>query len=207
MRKLTISLQVAGLLLLAGCASPNGAVIEATFNSGVAAYDAHDYARAYQIWSSIQDQDLAALRNMAMMQRDGTGMPKDPKKAEALYQRAAEAGNPYAQADLGEMLLKGAAGPPDVRAALPLLAAASAANHPVAEFELGELYETGVPDFLPKDLNTARKLYTAAAGHGMKEAQARLAMVGPAPDGAAATSIPAAQPTSAASPAATPPPR
>jgi TPR repeat protein len=77
------------------------------------------------------------------------------------------------------MLLKGEAGPPDLTHALPLLAAAAAANHPVAQFELGELYETGAPPFLPKDLDEARKLYAAAAGHGMTEAADRLRVVGP----------------------------
>ena len=47
-----------------------------------------------------------------------------------MYQRAAEAGLPTAQADLADMLLKGEAGPPDPKRALPLLEAAAAANHP-----------------------------------------------------------------------------
>ena len=190
MRKLTGNLHLCLLLMLGGCAVQNGAVLQATFNSGVTAYDAHDYAKAYAIWTSIEDQDLAAMRNVAMMLREGTGVPKDPKKAEELYQMAAEAGNPYAQADLADMLLKGEAGPPDVRAALPLLAAAAAADHPIAQFELGELYETGVPDIVPKDLPTARHLYASAAVHGMKEAQARLAYLGPDPTPAAAPKAP-----------------
>jgi TPR repeat protein len=190
MRKLTTSLHLSLLLLLAGCAVQNGAVLQATFNSGVAAYDAHDYPKAYAIWTGIQDQDLAAMRNVAMMLRQGQGVPKDPKKAEQLYSLAAEAGNPYAQADLADMLLKGEAGPPDVRAAMPLLAAAAAADHPVAEFELAQLYETGVEGLIPKDTNTARKLYIAASGHGMKEAQERLALLGPAPAAPAAAPAP-----------------
>src|SRR6202044_3896597 len=84
-----------------------------------------------------------------------------------------EAGLPTAQAALADMLLKGEAGPPDLAAALPLLAAAAAGHHPVAQFELGELYETGAPPLLPKDLEVARRLYSDAAGHGMKEAADR----------------------------------
>ena len=125
------------------------------------------------------------MRNLAMMLRKGQGVAKDPKKAEEIYQRAAEAGLPTAQADLADMLLKGEAGPPDLAGALPLLEAAAAANHPVAQFELGELYETGAPPLLPKDLEEARQLYTAAASHGMKEAADRLRVVGP-PCGTAA---------------------
>ena len=77
------------------------------------------------------------MRNVAMMLRKGQGVAKDPKKAEELYQRAAEAGLPTAQADLADMLLKGEAGPPDPGRALPLLEAAAAANHPVAQYRAG----------------------------------------------------------------------
>ena len=157
----------------------DGAEIAKIFDSGVAAYDAGDYPKAFKIWWDLRYEDLAAMRNLAMMLRRGQGVAKDPKKAEEIYQRAAEAGLPTAQADLADMLLKGEAGPPDLAAALPLLAAAAAANHPVAQFELGELYETGAPPFLPKDLEVARRLYSDAAGHGMKEAADRLRVVGP----------------------------
>src|SRR6202451_3798820 len=171
---------IAGLFLLAGCAVPDsGAALKSTFDSGLAAYDAGDYPKAYKIWSGIEDQDLAAMRNVAMMLRQGTGVAKDPKKAEELYYLAAEAGLPTAQADLADMLLKGEAGPPDLASALPLLEAAAAANHPVAQFELGELYETGAPPLVVQNLEMARKLYPAAAGHGMKEAADRLRVVGP----------------------------
>jgi TPR repeat protein len=152
----------------------NGVALKSTFDSGVAAYDAGDFAAAYKIWSGIDDVDLAAMRNVAMMLRQGQGVAKDPKKAEDLYQTAAEAGLPTAQADLADMLLKGEAGPPNPRAALPLLEAAAAANHPLAQYELAQMYETGQDGLVPKDSTVARQLYTAAASHGMKEAQTRL---------------------------------
>ena len=168
-----------GLLGASPAFARDGAEIAKIFDSGVAAYDAGNYPQAFKIWWGLQYEDLAAMRNLAMMLRKGQGVAKDPKKAEEIYQRAAEAGLPTAQADLADMLLKGEAGPPDLAAALPLLAAAAAANHPVAQFELGELYETGAPPFLPKDLEVARRLYSDAAGHGMKEAADRLRVVGP----------------------------
>lgn len=167
-------------LCLAGPAfARDGAEIAKIFDSGIAAYDAGNYEQAFRIWWDLRYEDLAAMRNLAMMLRKGQGVAKDPKKAEELFQRAAEAGLPTAQADLADMLLKGEAGPPNLTAALPLLAAAAAANHPVAQFELGELYETGAPPYLAKDLDEARQLYAAAAGHGMKEAADRLRVVGP----------------------------
>lgn len=167
-------------LFAGGCATAETSEsLKATFDSGLAAYDKGDYPAAFKIWSSIDDQDVAAMRNVAMMLRKGQGTDKDPKAAEEMFQRAADAGLPNAQADLADMLLKGEAGPPDPKAALPLLQAAAAADHPIAEYELGQMYETG--EIVPKDLTVARNLYTAAAGHGMKEAQDRLAALGPPP--------------------------
>jgi TPR repeat protein len=158
-----------------------GPEIAAAFNVGLVAYDAGDYEKAFKAWWDLQYEDIAAMRNVAMMLRKGQGTTRDPKKAEEIYQRAAEAGLPTAQADLADMLLKGEAGPPDLESALPLLQAAAAANHPVAQFQLAQLYETGAPPMVVQNVELARQLYAAAASHGMKEAAARLAALGPAP--------------------------
>jgi uncharacterized protein len=186
-------------LALAPAEARTGPEIAAAFDSGVAAYDAGDYEKAFRIWWDLQYEDIAAMRNTAMMLRKGQGTAKDPKKAEEIFQRAAEAGLPTAQADLADMLLKGEAGPPDLERALPLLQAAAAANHPIAQYELGQLYETGAPPLVPLNLEVARQLYAAAASHGMKEAAARVAFLGP-PAVAALPPAPAAPPKAAAVP-------
>lgn len=143
------------------------------FNQGAAAFDAGDYDTAYKIFSALADEeDLGAMRNVALMQRKGLGTPKDPEAALRLYEYVARAGLPTAQADLGEMLLKGEAGPPAPQKALPWLYLASAASHPRAQFYLGEFYEHGT--VVPKDLMRAKLLYAAAAAHGEKRALARL---------------------------------
>ncbi len=209
MRKL---LPIVPLLLgfvVSGCASAQtGETLKNSFDAGVAAYDAGDYAKAYKIWSTIDDDDIAAMRNVAMMRRQGLGTAKDPKGAEELYLRAAEAGLPTAQADLADMLIRGEAGPPDPEHALPLLQAAAAANHPLAQYELAQFYEVG--QLVPKNMTVARNLYAAAASHGMKEAQARLDQLGPAPaPDALPVAAPDAPPASApvmAAPAPQPPP-
>jgi hypothetical protein len=95
-----------------------------------------------------------------------------------MYRRAAQAGLATAQADLADMLLRGEAGPPNPKAALPLLVSAAAANHPIAQYELGQIYETGQDGLVPRNLETARSLYAAAASHGMKEASDRLKTLG-----------------------------
>jgi hypothetical protein len=180
MRKLFPIMPLLLALLAGSCASAQtSTTLKDTFDSGVAAYDAGEYAKAYKIWSGIDDDDLAAMRNVAMMRRQGLGTAKDPQGAEDMYLRAAEGGLPTAQADLADMLIRGEAGPPDPQRALPLLEAAAAANHPVAQYELAQFYEVG--GLVPKNLTVARNLYAAAASHGMKEAQARLDQLGPAP--------------------------
>jgi TPR repeat protein len=159
--------------------------IAATFNSGIAAYDAGDYETAFKTWWELRYEDLAAMRNLGMMLRKGQGTPKDPKRAEEIYLRASEAGLPTAQADLADMYLKGELGPPDLARALPLLEAAAAGNHPVAQYQLGQFYETGAPPLVLQNLEVARRLYAAAASHGMPEAAARSAYLGQSATGSA----------------------
>jgi len=82
------------------------------FALGVTAFDAKDYKRAFAIFSRLaDDDDIAARRNVALMERRGLGMAKNPEAAIKDYKIAAEAGLPTAAADLGEMLLDGEAGP------------------------------------------------------------------------------------------------
>ena len=156
-----------------------GKEIAAVFDTGVAAYDAGNYEQAFKIWWDLQFEDVAAMRNVAMMLRSGQGVQRDPRKAEVILERAARAGLPTAQADLADMLLKGEAGDPDPKAALPLLVAAAKANHPVAQFQLAQMYETGANGLVPVDIELARQLYAAAATRGVQGAIDRLAIIGP----------------------------
>ena len=143
------------------------------FEKGLAAYDAGNFEEAYKIFSSIEDEDVAAMRNVAFMRRHGQGTKRDPKGAEEMYERAARAGLPTAQADLGEMLLNGEAGKPQPAEAAVWLALASSAHHPIAEYELGQLFETGTG--IQRDLAQARKLYVDAVERGVPGAKERLA--------------------------------
>ncbi len=80
MRKLLPIMPLLLGLATFGCASDTtGASLRNNFDAGVAAYDAGDYPKAYKIWSAIDDDDIAAMRNVAMMRRQGLGTSKDPK--------------------------------------------------------------------------------------------------------------------------------
>ena len=160
-----------------GCAVVHdGDEIKAIFDKGVAAYDAGRYEDAFQLFQSIDEEDVAAMRNEGLMLRKGLGTAKNPKAAEQMLGRAAELGLPTAQYDLAEMLLNGEAGAPDPKAALPLLTQAASAHHPIAEYRLGVFYEDGT--LVEKNIGFARTLYTDAAARGVPEAKERLDKLG-----------------------------
>jgi TPR repeat protein len=149
------------------------------FNSGVAAFDAGRYEDAFKIFSAIDDQNIAAMRNVALMERCGLGTAKDPKAAREEYEQAARAGMPTAQADLGEMLMLGEGGKADPEQAAEWLALAVAAHHPIAEYELATLYETG--QGVEKNPDLAHDLYLMASKHDVPGAKERLAGQTPPP--------------------------
>ena len=174
-----------------GCATVHdGAELKAIFDQGLAAYDAGRYAEAFDLFKSIDDEDVAAMRNEGLMLRKGLGVDKDPQAAEDALQRAAESGLATAQYDLAEMLLNGEAGPPDPKAALPWLTLAASAHHPIAEYRLGVFYEEGT--LVEKNASFARTLYTDAAARGVPDAKDRLARMG--------EPVPGAQPAGAPTP-------
>lgn len=145
-----------------------------TFDQGAAAFDAGDYPSAFSIFDSLaQKGDIAAMRNVALMERKGIGTTRDAKAARKMYEVAASAGLPTAQYDLAEMLIDGEGGPPDPKAAVPLLMQAVAANHALAQYQLGLFYEQG--QYVPPDRARAMSLYAVAAEHGVWDAKVRLA--------------------------------
>jgi TPR repeat protein len=146
------------------------------FNQGTAYYDHGDYEHAYQVFYYLAEHDdVAAMRNVALMKRRGQGTPRDPQGAMEYLKEAADAGLPTAEADLADMYLKGEAGPPDPESAVPWLEAAAKANHPVAEFQLAEIYERG--KVVARDVAKAEELYAAAAARGVPHAADRLALL------------------------------
>jgi TPR repeat protein len=146
------------------------------FDRAAADYDAGNYDQAYNEFLELaDDDDIAAMRNVALMKRKGLGTDKDPEGAREYLERAADGGLPTAQYDLAEMMLDGEGGSADPKSALPWLQMAAKAHHPMAEFRLGELYEEGTT--VPQDLAKAESLYVQAAARGMAEASERLAAV------------------------------
>ncbi len=174
MMKMRTLLACVAVLVLAASAARAVPGDQASFDKGAAAYDAGRYEEAFKIFHDLADnEDLAAMRNVALMYRRGQGVPRDPQKAMKWYRRAAEAGLGTAQADLGIMLLDGEAGESEPEEAVMWLTYASDAGHAIAQFRLGELYEKG--ENVTQNLELAKKLYTTSAARGDKEAAIRLA--------------------------------
>jgi hypothetical protein len=95
--------------LLAACATPpDTARFKADFATGVAAYEAGDYATARALWQPLADNyDLAALRNLGHLYRLGQGVTRNPEKAQRYYKKAADLGHAPSQTNLAQMYLTG----------------------------------------------------------------------------------------------------
>jgi uncharacterized protein len=153
-------------LALAACSSLNPKEVEASFQVGVRAYDAGDYAAAYAAWLPLAKAgDLAAQRNIGHLYETGKGIAADPKEAASWYRKAAEAGLGRAQANLANLYLKGQGVPHDDREAAQWFHRAAVNGHVVSQYNLGVLYETG----RGVERDTARALgwlhLAAKAGH------------------------------------------
>ena len=157
---------------------PDAAERSARFDEGVAAYDAGDYRKAFDIWLPLaQNDDLAAMRNVALLLRKGQGTTRDPERAIYFYERAAQGGLTSAQVNAAFMYLDGDGIPQDYRKASFWFHTAAIAGVPVARYNLGVLYERG----LGVEADQARALawYTLAARSGHEKALERLTQLVP----------------------------
>ena len=92
----------------------------------------------------------------------GAGVPQNSDLALSLWRRAADAGEGWAYARLGDRYLNGYGGvAKDYQAALPLLERASEKGNHWAMVNLGRCYEQGLG--ISVDLNHAEELYRKAA--------------------------------------------
>lgn len=112
-------------------------------------------------------QPKADAKNSApvLMSRTGGGGWADMKE----LQQAAAKGNPKAQAQLGEMLLRGEAIAKDEKRAVEMLEAAARAGNSAAAFRIGMLLMNGESG-AAKDPERALAYFRAAAAAGEKEA-------------------------------------
>jgi uncharacterized protein len=102
----------------------------------------------------------SAMVELGVLLANGTGVAEDGAQARALFQRAAEAGNPRGATNLAA--LSGSGGTPsDPAEARALLEKAAASNSAEGQFELGLMLANGTGG--PKDDVGARALFAKAA--------------------------------------------
>ena len=121
--------------LLAACATPpDTARFKADFATGVAAYEAGDYATARALWQPLADNyDLAALRNLGHLYRLGQGVTRNPEKAQRYYKKAADLGHAPSQTNLAQMYLTGDGIPQNSEKGIQWLEKAAAQGYPPAQ--------------------------------------------------------------------------
>ncbi len=114
--------------------------------------------------------DAMAQAQYASMLHFGQGVEKNEAEALKWYQKAAEAGNAYAQAYMGVSCQTGGGGmAKDLAKAAEWFEKAAKQGNAHAQFYLARLYEGG--NGVEKNINKAAELYGKAANGGMPTAQ------------------------------------
>lgn len=155
------------------------------FNQALAAYDNGNYARAFELWLPLaQENDLAAMRNVALLLKEGKGVERDLERALYFFERAGRAGLVSAQVNAAFMHLHGEGTAQDYKAASFWFHAAAIAGVPTARYNLGVQYERGLG--VERDPARALAWYALAAQSGHEQALKRLtelvpSLPGPAP--------------------------
>jgi uncharacterized protein len=109
---------------------------------------------------AVDRGSTSAMVELGVLLANGTGVAADEAQARALFQRAAEAGNPRGATNLAAIAGSGGT-PSDPAEARALLEKAAATNSAEAEFELGVMMANGTGG--PKDDVGARALFARAA--------------------------------------------
>jgi TPR repeat protein len=123
-------------------------------------------------WRKAADKgSTAAMVELGVIYGNGTGVPKDEAQARALLQRAAEAGNPRAVANLAALSSNTGVQSDPVRARALLSKAAE--TNAEAQYQLGLMLADGAGG--PKDEAAARALFEKAAAQDHAGALERLA--------------------------------
>jgi uncharacterized protein len=145
----------------------------AGFDSGKAAYDRGDYARAYKAFKPLAERgDIDAQFYLGVMYDFGRGVSQDYIKAAKWFRKAAERGDGEAQFELGWAYAEGQGVAQDYAEAIKWYRKSAQQGFPPAQRELGGLYANG--QGVPQDHAEAIKWYRKAAEQGDDQAQFEL---------------------------------
>ncbi len=149
---------------------------EASYESGLEAFERGDYAQALKDWlAEAEKGDARAQHNVGVIYDSGRGVTPDPVEGRKWYERAAAQGLPEAQNNLGMLYSNGRGVEPDQAHAIELWNTAARRGYPLAEFNLGLAYANG--SGVDRDYDKARELFQSAAAKKLPDAQFALGQV------------------------------
>ncbi len=145
-------------------------VVTAACLMTVAFAQAQGAASVDEIKQKAEAGDAMSQAQYAQMLQSGQGVEKNEAEALKWYQKAAEAGNDYAQANMGVFCQTGSCGmTKDIAKAAEWYDKAAKQGNAYAQFYLARLYENG--NGVEKNVNKAAEFYEKAANGGMPIAQ------------------------------------
>ena len=164
------------LVALAGVAFGVGARAQ-SYEDGMRAYDAGEFAKALEIWGPVAENgDAVAQYSLGkLLENGGTGVPRDAVAAAKWYQRAASQGNSAAQNNLGLMYAQGRGVAQDVARAAKIWRDAAAEGHVIAQFNLGLAYFRG--EGVAEDRDEALSWFRRAGELGLADSQYALGQI------------------------------
>jgi clan AA aspartic protease (TIGR02281 family) len=152
----------------------------AQYQLGLLYAESRDLPEAAHYYKLAAEQDHhEAQARLALLNCNGTGVPKNAEECVRLLKLAAEAGVTLAEATLAQRYLTGDGVSIDHREAARLAKLATDKGDPMGQFVLGVCYETGVG--VGQSHSEAVRLYRLSAAKGNTGAQRGLARLGEAP--------------------------
>lgn len=140
---------------------------------GTDAFNSGDYAGAAKAWESkAAESDPEAMTNLALLYLKGLGVKRDPAKAAALYERAAQLGFVIAQFNLANLYYDGQGVSRDKKQAARWYTAAAQGGHAKAQYYLAQMYFDG--DGVAENTESGFSWLQKSADLGLPDAQHEL---------------------------------
>ena len=121
-----------------------GTALADPLDAATAAFNRGDYAGAARLLQPLAEAgNHAAQYNLALMYRDGQGIPRDSAAAQKWFTKSAEQGDADAQNDLAAMYQEGNGVPQNLPEAVKWYRQAAEHGNAGAQFNLGYMYGRG----------------------------------------------------------------
>ncbi len=138
MTVLRLTIPLAALLIVAGCASIFG---PSKVQLADTAYAAGDYATALSLWAPLADIGVPAAQfGLGVLNEEGNGVPRDYAEAERWYRSAADRGYAKAQYNVGKLYQNGLGISVDTLEAAKWFVLAARQGDATAQYSLALLY-------------------------------------------------------------------